>query len=126
MSADEKKRWKAALKYFKKNAGAINAARNVVGGHFSKKAGEAVIDGLDRDTSARLEIKLHKSRKGAGVTFHFAGDIVAVGMAAKRGTDSEIVYLEKLFTIMRDAYMHLTNAVHVLAICYVIPRFQRK
>lgn len=124
MSDEEKRRWKEAVSFFKKNSPLMNAARNVVGGHFSKKAGECAIANLDRGTSAKIEIKVHKSRKGAGITFHFAGDIVAVAMTAKRATKSEADYVNELFTVMKDAYMHLTNATHTLAICYLLPRIE--
>jgi integrase len=40
MSGEEKQRWRDAVNFFKKNSPLMNAARNVVGGHFSKNAGE--------------------------------------------------------------------------------------
>jgi hypothetical protein len=124
MSEENKQVWKNAVKFFEANAPAINAVRNVVGGHFSISAGEYAIEHVHAESDARMELRVHRSGKGAGVTFEFATEIVALGLTAKRGDRTQKEYLQALFEMMLAGFGHFAKAMHVLAVEYLIPKFE--
>lgn len=122
MNPEFKKVWKDAVKYFDTNAETIRSARNAVGADFSNGAGRHVVEEMDDDRVGSVEVTFHSSGVGGGSTFHLAGELVAVAMThSKPAGDNDLKYFNSLIEIMAGAVGHVTKAVHVLALVYVIP-----
>lgn len=124
MPAAQKAEWDAAVKFFRREAAEFNKVRNTIGAHFSQRTGEYVLSQLDPDRTGRVEIKAHASGRGAGVTFHFAFDFVAIALTREHGEQDWKDYTTVLLEAIKDGYGHVAKAVHAITVSHLIPEFE--
>jgi hypothetical protein len=111
-SPENKKQWKAAVKFFAKNIETLRAARNAVGGHFSRSAGQIAATSVPTDATVKIVITANDSRTGAGIAFHNAIDFVGAAFTPKGVQDPPKVYVERLFETLKDAFAHHANVMN--------------
>jgi len=124
MDAEAKAEVKAAIKFFGKNAAQIRKARNLVGGHFSKKAAQSALASLAvDDPTSKVEIEANRAGTGAGITLHFAEEIAlrAMTSGAEKGQDA-VEYYRSLAIMLAEAHGHFARAMHRISLVRVIPQ----
>ena len=123
--SDRQKAWDGAVSFLQQNHATLNKLRNAVGGHFHDDAAKYGVENIHQDSVGTIEVHLTETKTGAGVRFKFALEFVALAlMNDKPQGDDDLAYIETLFTMLKDAVVHCSHAVQVLADEILLDRFK--
>jgi hypothetical protein len=132
--AEQEELWKAAAQFFDKDGPEFEKLkwfRNAFGAHFKLSTVRAVLDRIDTDLIASLEIVSSDAERVAGPRLPYVFDLIATVIAMDRPptpegeNETEAIHLHarKVFELITDGWLHAVNAMHVIVANHISPLF---
>jgi hypothetical protein len=120
------RKWRKAVRFFRKYEHAMKAVRNDIGGHFGSKAARYAIENFTPGVTGKFEI-VRDDLGRVGAHLYFAGEIVAVATfrTLPGGPDKQnsTAQFRNLLRIVRVGWRYGTLSASVIGSQYLWDRF---